>query len=263
MYFVISRQGNAEKQETPVGTSGQVQASIERRIDSTELQSKLQIIVNNYPEFDIGIAFVSPQLGDPIAIDGEIPFVAASTTKVITAAYALHQAQLGNVSLNDIIGNDTLNNNIRNMIVHSDNDAWAVLLEYFAYDNITNFGNKYGAVGFDSIQNTINASAMASFMSVILSEGVLTNEYSSLLKDFMVQSDTGPITLEPRFLPLIKKAGWLDDRLHLTGIIESDSRSDRLAFAVYIKSKTDASYPFSSGSNAINEILNVAESALR
>lgn len=261
MYFIVSRQGSAIEQEPVEEKSSQVVSDNEQRINATELQKKLSEIISSYPDLEIGLSIASPQLETPLAVDGDVPFVAASTTKVITAAYALHQVQLGKVALTDTIGGDSLYNNISNMIVYSDNDAWLTLLEYFGFDNITNFGNRYSGGTFNSINNTITANDMASFVSVILIDDTLSVEQRELIEKLLTNSDTGPIVLDSPFNTIAKKAGWLEDRIHLTGIVENKKTSNRVSFAIFIKSTNGATYPFESGNEIINKVLNTVAEA--
>ena len=267
VYFIVSRQGEAitPDQSTVSNTNSSEIADAPQApkpaFDTAALEQTLQTIANKYPSLDVGVSVRSASQDTTTALQGEAPFIAASTTKVIVAAYALNQVQSGSIALDDYIGGRTLKEQITRMIVDSDNTAWYALLEHFGYRAITAFGNQQGAPSFDAVKNVVTPADMALFIKNLHNGSIINSANVTFLEELMAQSNTGTIGLNSEFSNLIRKAGWLSDRQHLVGVIIV--KDTAVSYAIYTKSTGNGSYSYAKGSAFINETLQAITAALQ
>lgn len=267
VYFIVSRQGGAI---TPplngaTTTENAQQTTVPQPptppFSADTLQQSLKDLANSYPMLDTGVVVLSTTDDTASTVQGDAPFIAASTTKVIVATYALHQVQNGAISLDDYIAGRTLKEQITRMIVNSDNTAWYALLEHFGYTSITAYGNQNGAPSFDAVKNTITPFDMSIFIKNMHNQSSINAENVAFLEGLMAQSNTGTISLAPEFLDIIRKAGWLADRQHLVGVITANNKT--VVYAIYTKSTGTGGYTYAKGSAFINEALRTITTALQ
>ncbi len=267
VYFIVSRQGEAS---TLQHASENIQESSQQSSTSPSapgpfvadsLQKQLQTLTDAYPMIDAGVVVLSTYDSTASSIQGDAPFIAASTTKLLVATYALHQVQSGVLTLNDNIAGMPLKEQITRLIVHSDNTAWYALLDYFGYDAVTAYGKQNGAPNFDAANNIVSPEEMAAFTKNIHTNKIINQEHAAFLETLMAQSDTGTINLSSDFSDIIRKAGWLQDRQHLVGIITANNKT--VVYAIYTKSKDNSTYNYADGSAFINETLRTIVSALQ
>lgn len=265
VYFIMSRQGEAISSNQTESASGASEDATPippaPMYDSAALQQSLQAIIAKYPGIETGIA-VQAINEDIVTNVQDAEFIAASTTKAIVATHTLYQIEQGVISLDGTIKGVAVRDLLTKMIVNSDNNAWYTLLEYFGYAKITAYANANGAASYDAVANTITPNDMAAFLKNMHSGTLINQEHRKFLEGLMSQAYTGPIKLNETYSTLIRKAGWLEDRIHLVGIITVGEKS--VAYAIYTKSASGGSYPsYTTGSALINEVLDAITAALQ
>ena len=266
VYFVVSRQGAAIESQDTTSSNSQSEEPKEAPpppplYDAAALEASLQAIIAKYPLIETGIS-VQATSEDITTNIQDAEYIAASTTKAIVATYTLQQVERGVISLDGTIRGVPVRELITRMIVDSDNNAWYALLEYFGYSKFTAFGDEIGAPSFEAVANTISPNDMATFLKNMHKGSIINNEHVLFLEGLMAQAYTGPIKLDASYAALIRKAGWLEDRIHLVGIITNGDKS--VSYAIYTKSANGGGYPsYASGSTMINEILGAITSALQ
>jgi hypothetical protein len=264
VYFIMSRQGEA----ISLNSTSQEQKEAEQApppppppmYDTAALQQSLDAIVARYPlDSAVSVQAVGEDIVTNVQADAE--YIAASTTKAIVATYALHQVEQGEVTLQSTISGASLQEHITRMIVDSNNTSWYALLEYFGYSNITAYANANGAPSFKAVPNTITPIDMAKFIHNMHAGTLINKEHQTFLEGLMSTAYTGPIKLNDSFSSVIRKAGWLSDRAHLTGVVVSGDKA--VSYAIYTKVGPNGGYTYANSSALINDVLTAITTALQ
>ena len=259
VYFIVSKQGEAT--EPAPGSSDSIASQTTApAFDARSLEQSLQSIAASYPSLETGVAVVAPEQDQFASLEGDIPFMAASTAKIIASAYAINQIENGNISFDSTIGNASLKEHIERMIIDSDNDAWYAILNEFGYPAIAEFGNQNGAPSFNAADNTISPLDMSRFMSNLHQGRIISSKNTAYMEDLMVHSDTGTITLAPEFSSLNRKAGWLEDRQNITGVMSVGGKT--IAYTIFAKSNNDTVFSSATGNILINDVLKTISASL-
>ncbi len=264
VYFIVSKQGEAVGQnETPNKTivAGDATQAPAPTFDKAALEQAVQSIASRYPTLETGIAVVPIEIDQNASLEGDVPFKAASTTKIIAATYAIKQIENGSETFGTVIGSTSLKDHIERMIVDSDNDAWYAIFDEFGYSAITQFGDTNGSPSFDAAENIITPLDMSRFMSSLHKGDIISAKNVAYLESLMSRSDTGTIALSRDYNSLIRKAGWLEDRQNLTGIITAQDKV--VAYTLFAKSKDGETFSPTQGNAFINESLAAITAALK
>jgi beta-lactamase class A len=228
--------------------------------DTNTLEQTITTILATYPlDSAVSVQAVGEDIATNVQADAE--YIAASTTKAIVATYALSQVEKGTITLQSTIKGVTLQEHITRMIVDSSNTSWYALLEYFGYSNITAYANANGAPSFKAVPNTITPIDMASFIRNMHAGTLINKDHQTFLEGLMSTAYTGPISLDESFSNSIRKAGWLSDRAHLTGVLVSGDKA--VSYAIYTKIDANGSYSYANSSALINDVLSAITTALQ
>jgi beta-lactamase class A len=189
------------------------------------LRTQLNDLFAAYPNDTISVSLASTATNTPYDFGSSEVMRGASTTKIITALDYLHQVELGNASLDQLIDGETAQDLLQAMVQESDpatsNDAWYDFLDYLSYDQVTEYGESIGLTSFNAFYNTLTAHDEAVVLQKMY-DGTLVNQaHAALLYSFMQSSaDEGLI---PAALPagaqVYDKYGELYGFLHDAAII--------------------------------------------
>jgi len=192
-----------------------------------ELSSEIQSIIDNNPGLEIGVAIKSFDSEDVQTFGVTEPFVAASTTKLITAVSYLHQVELGKYTLDTQIGGYSATWQLKQMINQSNNNSWELLNEKVGYSNVGKYANQIGLSSFDIEANTISATDQALFLEKLYKEELINHDNTALILSFAQKTNNEKLI--PPGLPIgtvfYHKYGNLDNNLHDIAIIEGSKRT--------------------------------------
>ncbi len=223
-----------------------------RQVDTTGLQASLNLIIKRYP-YDTSVSVVDLNSGNLIQTGDSYPFIAASTTKILTALYYLNQVELGQTSLATQVSGKTAEDQLRLAVKDSDNDAWLALNNYLGRNDLAAYAKEHGIASYNPEQNTITSNDMAQLMALLYNRKLINDDHTKLLLSWMQN------TSEERFIPpgvpqgsvLYHKAGYLADRVHEVGVI--DNGSAPFVIVIYSKSYTP-SYDYAMGQKLFKQV---------
>lgn len=213
--------------------------------------------INAQYSYNVSVAVIELNSDKLIQTGDTYAYVAASTTKLLTALYYFNKVEKGQESLAANIGGRPAKEQMRLMINRSDNVAWHSLNDYLVKSNLQVFAHKQGLQSFNAEANTMTSNDMAQLMAKIYKRELANNEHTDLLLSWMQN------TSEERFIPpavpvtskLYHKAGYLPDRAHDVAII--DNGSTPFVLVVYSKSYTN-SYDYLTGQKIFKQITTQA-----
>lgn len=215
--------------------------TLQQTIDGEAMQTKIEAIIGSYPHLDIAVSVVDLQDGTGYNYGlSNTAFIAASTTKVLTATFLLQQVEKGNASLSQPIGDSTASNLLRQMIVHSDNSAWYALNTFLGEKNLQTYAENLGMVQYDHTSNSLASADMALLLKKLYTGELLNAENTKLLLGYMRQADQTEYIVDAvgDAADVYHKAGYLEDRVLDVAIIDNGTHP----YVLVIFSKATVTY---------------------
>lgn len=222
-------------------------------VDTSGLKASLEQISKQYP-YNTGVAVIDLNSGTLVQSGDDYPYVAASTTKLLTAVLYLEDVEQGKVSLSKSIGGKTAQEQLRLMINRSDNPAWHQINTYLSITSLQAFASEQDLTSYDARKNTMTTKDMAALLAKIHNREILNDQHTELLYSWMQN------TSEERFIPaaipagvkMYHKAGYLADRVHDVAIV--DNGTAPFVIVIYSKSYNNAAYSYLTGQKLFNQI---------
>lgn len=237
------------------------QAPPKRQIDTSNLGASIAQITSQYP-YNTSVSVIDLNSGKDIQIGDTYPFIAASTTKILTALVYLTNTEKGTSSLTNQLGGMTARKQLELAINRSDNTAWHLLNDDLGKESLSLYATQHGLTSYDPQDNKITAEDMAKLLAKLYNHELLNPENTKLLLSWMQN------TSEERFIPAAvpegitayHKAGYLKDRVHDVAIIDNGSAP----FVLVIYSKTySGDYDYIAGQELYKQITQQVISTFR
>lgn len=211
------------------------------------MAAQINSAIKAYPDMDIGVAVQDLNNRRTYTYGLTEPFIAASVGKLITATMYLHGAETGQYSMNRQLSLGTAANEIQQMIVFSNNQAWDDLARILTHKGMTGYMDNLGVRDYDPNQNTLAPSDISLLLGKLY-RGELLNKYdTSLLLSYMKQADYA--TYIPASVPsginVYHKAGWLTERVNDAAII--DNGKHPYVLVIFSKMDSDGTYNATEG----------------
>lgn len=197
-------------------------------------------IITDNSDYQIGVAMQDVSTGQHKSYGLDVPFEAASTGKLITAATYYHDVEAGQVGLSDIIGAYSAQYQLQQMINKSNNESWNLIAGELGIDALTTYASSIN-VDYQGQGNTITPTSMAGFLSQLYAGKLLNSDDTNQLLSYM--QHTNDDTLIPPAVPdditVYHKYGLLDGELHDVAILVKGDKAYTLA--IYTKDSDDSS----------------------
>ncbi|MBX4188623.1 class A beta-lactamase-related serine hydrolase [Candidatus Saccharibacteria bacterium] len=194
----------------------------------------------------VGVAIEDLNDGHVYSYGVTKPLVAASVGKLITAVDFLHQTESGRYSLDDSLKNGVAGQELKQLIVLSDNQAWDDFNTLLTHNGLSGYVSQIGLGNYDSHVNSLTASEVAAFLGKIYRGQLLNKDNTRLLLSYMKDADYStyiPASV-PEGITVYHKAGWLPERVNDAAIIEAGNHPYTL---VIFSEAKDGSYNARSG----------------
>lgn len=168
----------------------------------------------------VGVAVADVSGGATRTFGDESVFVAASTSKIITAAAFYDLVARGEASLDDPLGDSDAAFQIQEMVNSSDNDAWMLLMQEIGYPQLTDYAGSIGVV-YDPEENVLAATDMAQVLKMLHAGDLLNEADTEQLLGYMqgtINEELIPAASGPG-VTVHHKYGQLDPFLHDAALI--------------------------------------------
>ena len=117
-------------------------------------------------------------------------FQAASTAKILTAAYFLHEVQAGQQSLSETVGGYTAQYELQQMIVVSDDTAWANLNNLLGYNNLQSYADTtLGINDYQAYNNSLSSRDIALALEQLWQGKLLNPANTQIVLGYMKQAN--------------------------------------------------------------------------
>lgn len=243
---------------TPI-TDGSVYARSSSSKSKTEDMQKIATmnqtinsIIAQYPAMQISVSVTDLASDQSYNYGVEVDYIAASVAKLITASLYLHEVEQGNRTLNEYIGGYTAEHQLQQLIELSDNNAWHTLNEELGNDLLQAWAEEAGLQSYNAVNNTISPSDITLLLANLYTDRLLDTQHTKLLLSYMQNADNTEYikSAVPNNITVYHKAGWLDDRVHDTAIIDNGQNP----YVLTIFSKTDGTYDAQIGQDMFHQI---------
>lgn len=183
----------------------------------------IEKLIAENPGIEVSVAIRELDSSKSYYYGSSEPFIAASTTKLITAAAYFNAVENGRLTLTKMLGNYNAAWQIKQMINQSNNISWELLNNDVGYKNLASYAKSIGITSFDTTDNSVSAADELLLLEK-LHKGTLLNETNtSTLLSHM--TNTNFEKLVPAALPDYKvyhKYGQLNDALHDAAIVMAE-----------------------------------------
>jgi beta-lactamase class A len=238
--------------------SPQAASPPKKQVDLSGLESSLSAVTKKYP-YNTSVSVYELNSGKLVQSGDSYPFLAASTTKLLTAFVYLDEVQAGRASLTSKVGGTSAQVQIEQMINKSDNPAWKQLNGILGKERIEAYAKKHGLASYDAERNVVTSDDMARLLAKFYKRELLNEKNTSMVLSMMQN------TSEERFIPpavpknnkLYHKAGYLDDRVHDVAII--DNGTTPYILVIYSKDY-GPTYNYQTGQKLYKEVTNLVVS---
>ena len=251
--FIAPSHSKAHSSDTPAVVKPEA-------IDGTALGSQLNQLINQSSlEVGVSITDLSTNTNYDYGLHST-GYVAASTTKLVSAALYLHDVEQGQASLNDPMGDSTASDELKQMIVVSDNDAWVDFNDYLGHPALLQYAQSLSISDYNPDDNTITADSLALLLTKLYQGKLLNSSHTQLLLSYMSQADYTQYieAAVPSGVKFYHKAGYLDDRAMDAAIIDNGKHS--YVLVIFTKDPSGA-YDQDAGQQAFHSITTATLSA--
>ena len=248
-YFATGSAASSDSASSNTETEAQ---ATKYSVDSTALDD-IQEVINKYSNtMDISVAVTDLQTGKSYHYGDSASFTAASVGKLVTVATFLHEVDNGSATLDQGVGGTTAKEEIRAMLVDSDNTAWHNMEMTVTLDAQQAYAQTIGLTSYNATDNTISSDDVAKLLTKLAEGKLFADQYAQLMLGYMQQANyRGYIVAAiPDGVTVYHKVGLLEDRVHDAAIIKKGDRS----YALVIFSKTGGAYDFSKAAPLFSSI---------
>lgn len=242
----------SQKESQAAMEHGQVKQAAKQTVAINSLPAELLPIISQYP-YTTSVSVLDINSGSLVQAGDDYPFVAASTTKLLTALAFFNQVEAGKMSLDSSINGQKAEVLLQKMINMSDNDAWRALNDTIGKPNIEAYAKQHGLSSYNAEKNTVTSNDIARLLGKMYKNELVNEKHTNKLYGWMQN------TSEEQFIPpsvpknmkLFHKAGYLNDRAHDVAII--DNGKTPLVLVIYSKS-SGPNYNFTKGEQLFKQV---------
>lgn len=208
-------------------------------VTDPSLSAAVTTILQQNTSAQIGVALTDITANQTKTFGLASPFVAASTSKLITACAYYHLAETGRASLTAPLGSYNAEFQIKAMVNQSSNDSWDLLVGAIGKSELQAYAASIG-LDYKVDGNTLSPSSMSALLAKLYSGQLLSKAHTAKLLSYM--QNTNDDTLIPAALgsniTVYHKYGLLDGELHDAAILVSGDTAYTLT--IYTKNTDDS-----------------------
>lgn len=185
-------------------------SQVNQDINASNLEIGVSIIdLTNNQRYDYGL--------------GDTQYLAASTTKILSASLFLHDVESGRDSLSQQLGSSTAQAEMKRMIVISDDTAWEDFNDLLGHPALLQYAQSLGMNSYDPDNNLINSDDLATLLADLYQDKLLNSQHTNLLLSYMAQADYAQYIggVIPKGVKFYHKIGFLQDRIMDAAIINN------------------------------------------
>jgi beta-lactamase class A len=195
-------------------------------ITQTKSFDQVNDLIESYKNAAVSVSLIDLGTGVQTSFGSSKALLAASVTKVATAADFLHEVELGKASLSQQISGYPASWQLQQMIQQSNNDSWNALDNLLGYQQLADYAHSEGLTSFDLATNQVTAADEARFFQKLYTDQLLNKKYTNLELSYMQHTNEESYipAVVPNNLTVHHKYGLLDGSLNDAAIISGGKR---------------------------------------
>jgi beta-lactamase class A len=230
-------------------------------VNQALIASQINRIIGN-SSLEVGVSVID--LTDNQRYDyglGDTEYIAASTTKLLSASLFLHDVEQGQYNLGQSLDDTTAQTEMQKMIVVSDDDAWVAFNDLLGHPALLQYAQSLGMNSYDPDNNTITSDDLALLLARLYQGKLLDSQHTNLLLGYMAKADYTQYigSAIPQGTKFYHKVGYLDDRVMDAAII--DNGKHPYVLVIFTKDPSGVSYDQGAGQQAFHDITAATLSA--
>ncbi|XAS63806.1 serine hydrolase [Pseudarthrobacter sp. So.54] len=197
---------------------------------AVDLDAEIRRILARNSGYRVGVALLDTHGGETRSYGDASEFVAASTSKIITAAAYYHLVETGQKSLDVPLGSYDAAFQVKAMVNASSNDAWLLLMQDIGYPTLIEYAASIG-ISYDPEENLLTPAEMAGLLRQLSTGKLLNEEHTAELLGYMQQTNNErliPAAVGPD-VNVQHKYGEVEGYVHDAALLSSGERSYALA----------------------------------
>ena len=196
-------------------------------VNQTALAAQVNQAINDNPGLEIGVSIIDTTSNQRYDYGlGNTQYIAASTTKLLSASLFLHDVEAGQASLNQSLGGATAQAEMQRMIVISDDAAWEEFNDLLGHPALEQYAHSLGMNSYDPDDNQITPDDLSLLLAQLYQGKLLNHQHTQLLLSYMAQADYKQYIggVIPSGVKFYHKIGFLQDRFMDAAIIDNGKR---------------------------------------
>lgn len=196
-------------------------------LNLTLLSNQINGVITANSGIDFSVSTIDLSNGQLEHYGDSGTFLAASTSKVITAEDFLKQVELGNESLTETINGSSAEHEIQQMIVVSNDNAWDALNNELGYNQLETYASQIGIPDFDSDANSLTSNDIAVALQKLYQGQLLNSNDTQLLLSYLSEANYRQYILPaiPSGYMVYHKVGFYEDYVHDAVIINKGNQT--------------------------------------
>ncbi len=184
-------------------------------------------VINNNPAITFEVTAIDLSDKSELNFGGSAPMVAASVGKIITALDYLKEVEDGRQTLRESVNGSSAQYELQQMIVVSDDNAWAALNNVLGYSQLQNYANGLGLSSYNAVNDTINTNNVATVLEELYQGRLLNFSDTSLLLSYLKQANYRQFIVPavPSGDTIYHKIGLINDNVNDAAIITNNNNA--------------------------------------
>lgn len=210
----------------PVAAAAHVASKTTTTTQAAQLDSQIHQLIAANSGVDISVSVIDPS-GQQKHYGEAAGYQAASTAKIITATYFLHEVEQGQQRLDETIDGQSAQSLLQAMVVQSDDDAWVDLNDTLGHNELAGYVSSLGITDYNAGDNVLSSDDIARVLQKLQSGSLLNAAHTNLLRSYMRQANYRSfiVAAAPTGYTVYHKAGEVDDEVHDAAIITHGKQS--------------------------------------
>jgi beta-lactamase class A len=220
-----------------------------------QLDNSITNLIGTRSQDTISVLATDMTTGQSVAYGSTNTYTAASTAKLLSAVYFLHQTETGHESLSEYLSGVKASDLLEQMIVNSDDTAWTSINDELTHSSLASYSATIGFTGYNVLLNTMPASDIQLLLTKLYGGKLLNKADTTLLLREMARANYRDYIVAgtPSGYAVYHKAGLIDDNIHDAAIITQKGNAGH-AIAVTIFTDGNGTYDSAERTTLIRQI---------
>ena len=202
-------------------TRASVAAENTRQTNIASFADQVNAVISGNPGITFSVTATDIDTGKTQSFGSSQPFVAASTAKLLTAAAYYNEVENGKLSLTQTIDGQSAQYLLQQMIVVSDDTAWAELNDTLGHAELSAYARTLGITDYNATDNLLGSGDIANILQKLYTGKLMNTAHQQQLLGWMKQANYRDFIIPavPSGDTVYHKVGEVDDNVHDAAII--------------------------------------------